>query len=167
MSYRVVSFTMAQVRQGALGFQRELSAIAARASRDQGVFGEPVRPGRTPPFQRSVWGRYRLLLQRRGMSGMRAPGLDLQFVGEISDDELPRRRTLVVGIPERSGGGRVTVCRLSSPSYASCVTCRIWACRLSCVSFASFVSFDSFASFVALSPSEDEDDGAEPAPFFG
>src|SRR6202171_6350226 len=27
MPYRVVSFTMAQVRQGALGFQRELSAI--------------------------------------------------------------------------------------------------------------------------------------------
>ena len=31
-------------------------------------------------------------------------GLNLQFLAEISDDELPRRRTLVVGMPERTGG---------------------------------------------------------------
>ena len=31
-------------------------------------------------------------------------GLNLQFLGEISDDELPRRRTVVVGMPERTGG---------------------------------------------------------------
>lgn len=30
-------------------------------------------------------------------------GLNLQFLADISDDELPRRRTLVVGIPERTG----------------------------------------------------------------
>ena len=30
--------------------------------------------------------------------------LNLQFLGEISDDELPRRRTVVVGTPERTGG---------------------------------------------------------------
>src|SRR5208282_5954605 len=29
-------------------------------------------------------------------------GLNLQLLAEISDDELPRRRTLVVGMPERS-----------------------------------------------------------------
>jgi hypothetical protein len=33
-------------------------------------------------------------------------GLDLQFMAEISDDELPRRRTLVIGMPERTGGAR-------------------------------------------------------------
>jgi hypothetical protein len=31
-------------------------------------------------------------------------GLNLQFLGEISDDELPRRRTVFVGMPERTGG---------------------------------------------------------------
>jgi hypothetical protein len=32
--------------------------------------------------------------------------LDLQFLAEIADDELPRRRTLVVGMPEPGGGTR-------------------------------------------------------------
>jgi len=30
-------------------------------------------------------------------------GLELQFLAEIPDDELPRRRTLVVGVPEQTG----------------------------------------------------------------
>src|ERR1035441_4489569 len=47
---------------------------AARTCRDQSVFGEPVRPRRTPPVQGSLWGRHRLLSQRRGLSGMRATG---------------------------------------------------------------------------------------------
>jgi hypothetical protein len=29
-------------------------------------------------------------------------GIELQFVAEISDNELPRRRALVVGIPEQN-----------------------------------------------------------------
>jgi len=31
-------------------------------------------------------------------------GLNLQFVAEVRDDEVPRRRALVVGIPERAAG---------------------------------------------------------------
>jgi hypothetical protein len=30
--------------------------------------------------------------------------LDLQFVAQISDNELPRRRALVVGIPDQNVG---------------------------------------------------------------
>ena len=31
-------------------------------------------------------------------------GLSLQFVAEIPDEELPRRRALVVGMPEKGAG---------------------------------------------------------------
>jgi len=31
-------------------------------------------------------------------------GLDLHFIAEIPDEELPRRRTVVVGLPESKNG---------------------------------------------------------------
>jgi hypothetical protein len=100
MSYHVVALTMAQVRQGALGFQRELGA----ALRDTGN----LKVYSASPFDLE---ERRRLKDRFGgdvvyffndaahLECMRL-GLDLQFVGEIADEELPRRRVVVVGKPE-------------------------------------------------------------------
>ena len=104
MPYRVVSFTMAQVRQGALGFQRELSAIL-RERPDIKVYSvSPFDLDERRRFKDRFGGDIVYFLNDAACQECVRLGLNLQFLGEISDDELPRRRTVVVGMPERTGG---------------------------------------------------------------
>ncbi len=104
MPYRVVSFTMAQVRQGALGFQRELSAIL-RERPDLKVYSvSPFDLDERRRFKDRYGGDIVYFLNDTACQECRRLGLNLQFLDEISDDELPRRRTVVVGMPERTGG---------------------------------------------------------------
>ena len=91
---------MAQVRQGALEFQRELSASLPN-SRDLKVYS-------TSPFdleeRRRIKDRFGgdIVYFFNDMARQESDrlGLDLQFIAEIPEEELPRRRTVVVGIPE-------------------------------------------------------------------
>jgi hypothetical protein len=104
MAYRVVSFTMAQVRQGALGFQRELSAIL-RERPDIKVYSvSPFDLDERRRFKDRFGGDIVYFLNEAACQEGARLGLKLQFLGEISDDELPRRRTVVVGMPERTRG---------------------------------------------------------------
>ncbi len=104
MPYRVVSFTMAQVRQGALGFQRELSAIL-RERPDIKVYSvSPFDLDERRRFKDRFGGDIVYFLNDAACQECRRLGLNLQFLEEISDDELPRRRTVFVGMPERTGG---------------------------------------------------------------
>jgi hypothetical protein len=104
MPYRVVSFTMAQVRQGALGFQRKLSAIL-RERPDIKVYSvSPFDLDERRRFKDQFGGDIVYFLNDAACQECVRLGLNLQFLGEISDDELPRRRTVVVGMPERTGG---------------------------------------------------------------
>jgi hypothetical protein len=104
MPYRVVSFTMAQVRQGALGFQRELSAIL-RERPDIKVYSvSPFDLDERRRFKDRFGGDIVYFLNEAASQECGRLGLSLQFLAEISDDELPRRRTVVVGMPERTGG---------------------------------------------------------------
>jgi hypothetical protein len=107
MSYRVISFTMAQLRQGALGFQRELSAVLQEHA---GIKVYSVSPFDMDERRRAkdrFGGDIVYFLNDAACHECEQLGLNLQFLAEISDDELPRRRTLVVGIPERTGGAPV------------------------------------------------------------
>jgi hypothetical protein len=104
MPYHVLSFTMAQVRQGALGFQRELSAVL-REYPDIKVYS--VSPFDLDERRRAkdrFGGDIVYFFNESAFQVCAQMGLDLNFLAEITDDDLPRRRTLVVGIPERSGG---------------------------------------------------------------
>ena len=104
MPYRVVSFTMAQVRQGALGFQRELSAIL-RERPDIKVYSvSPFDLDERRRFKDRFGGDIVYFLNDAAYQECERLNLNLQFLGKISDDELPRRRTVVVGVPERTGG---------------------------------------------------------------
>src|SRR5437899_2897504 len=104
MPYRVVSFTMAQVRQGALGFQRELSAIL-RERPDIKVYSvSPFDLDERRRFKDRFGGDIVYFLNDAARQECERLNLNLQFLGQISDDELPRRRTVVVGMPERTGG---------------------------------------------------------------
>jgi hypothetical protein len=107
MPYRVISFTMAQVRQGALGFQRELSA-SLREHPDIKVYSvSPFDLDERRRFKDRFGGDIVYFLNDAACQECGRLGLNLQFLAEISDDELPRRRTLVVGMPERRAGAQV------------------------------------------------------------
>ena len=100
MAYHVVALTMAQVRQGALAFQRRLSA-ALGESRDLKVYSvSPFALDERRRFKDRFGGDVVYFFNDAARDLLLGYGSDLQFVAEIADSELPQRRTLVVGIPE-------------------------------------------------------------------
>jgi len=106
MPYRVVSFTMVQVRQGALGFQRQLGA-ALRENAEIKVYSvSPFDLDERRRLKDRFGGDIVYFFNEAACQQCAQFGLDLQFLAEISDDELPRRRTLVVGVPEQTGKPR-------------------------------------------------------------
>jgi hypothetical protein len=99
MPYHVIAFTMAQVRQGALSFQRDLSA-ALRESRDLKVYSvSPFDLDERRRFKDRFGGDIVYFFNDAARNLLLSQGSDLQFAGEISESELPKRRTLVVGVP--------------------------------------------------------------------
>lgn len=100
MSYHVVAFTMAQVRQGALEFQRQLSAVLSDA-RDLKVYSpSPFDLDERRRAKDKFGGDIVYFFNDVARQQSSRLGLDLEFVAEIPDAELPRRRTVVVGLPE-------------------------------------------------------------------
>ncbi|MGA8541183.1 MAG: hypothetical protein WB566_16900 [Terriglobales bacterium] len=103
MSYRVVSLTMAQVRQGALGFQRELGAVLVEHPEIRVYAVSPFDLEERRRFKDRFGGDVVYFFNDAAYQECERRGLNLQFAGEIADEELPRRRSLVVGMPERTG----------------------------------------------------------------
>ncbi len=100
MPYHVIAFTMAQVRQGALAFQRDLSA-ALSAQKDLKVYSvSPFDLDERRRFKDRFGGDVVYFFNDTARDLILQQGSDLQFAAEITDSELPKRRTLVVGIPE-------------------------------------------------------------------
>jgi len=104
MPYRVLSLTMAQVRQGALGFQRGLSAVLRERPEIKVYAVSPFDLEERRRFKDRFGGDIVYFFNDAACGECERLGLNLQFVGEISDDELPRRRSLLIGIPDRTGG---------------------------------------------------------------
>jgi hypothetical protein len=104
MPYRVIALTMAQVRQGALGFQRELSAVLREHPEIKVFSVSPFDLDERRRFKDRFGGDIVYFLNDAAFQECERLGLNLQLLAEISDDELPRRRSLVVGTPERRGG---------------------------------------------------------------
>ncbi len=100
MPYHVVALTMAQVRQGALAFQRGLGA-ALKESRELKVYSvSPFDLEERKRFKDRFGGDVVYFFNDAARAWIQLQGFDLKFAAEIPDGELPRRRTLVVGIPE-------------------------------------------------------------------
>lgn len=106
MAYRVVSFTMAQVRQGGLGFHRELNAVLDEHPAIKVYSVSPFDLDERRRFRDRFGGDVVYFFNDAAYQECERLGIELHFVGGISEDEMPRRRSLVVGKPER-GSGRV------------------------------------------------------------
>lgn len=100
MPYRVIAFTMAQVRQGALGFQRELGAVLREHPEIKVYAVSPFDLDERRRAKDRFGGDVVYFLNEAAWQECERQGIELQFLAEISDAELPRRRTLVVGVPE-------------------------------------------------------------------
>ena len=102
MSYRVVAFTMAQVRQGALGFQRDLAAVLRERPEIKVYSASPFDLDERRRVKERFGGDIVYFLNDAACEECARAGIDLHFLAEVSEDELPRRRTLVIGMPERT-----------------------------------------------------------------
>lgn len=91
---------MAQVRQGALDFQRQLSAVLSEA-RDLKVYSaSPFDLEERRRAKDRFGGDIVYFFNEVAHQESQRLGLDLEFIAEVPDEELPRRRTVVVGMPE-------------------------------------------------------------------
>jgi hypothetical protein len=104
MAYRVVAFTMMQVRQGALEFQRQLGGALREFPAIKVYSVSPFDLDERRRFRDRFGGDIVYFFNDAGYEAALNFGLDLNFLGEVAEEELPRRRTLVVGTPERTGG---------------------------------------------------------------
>jgi hypothetical protein len=104
MTYRVISFTMAQVRQGALGFQRALGAVLREHPGIKVYSVSPFDLGERRRMKNRFGGDIVYFFNDAACQESARLGIALNFLAEVSEDELPRRRTLVVGVPQQTGG---------------------------------------------------------------
>lgn len=104
MTYRVIAFTMAQVRQGALGFQRTLGTALREAPAIKVYSVSPFDLDERRRIKDRFGGDIVYFLNEAAYEAALGLGIDLNILGEITEEELPRRRTLVVGTPERAAG---------------------------------------------------------------
>ena len=100
MPYHVIAFTMAQVRQGALNFQRELGNLLRENPAVKVYAVSPFDLEERRRFKDRFGGDIVYFLNEAAWLECELAGMELESLGKISDDELPRRRTVVVGTPE-------------------------------------------------------------------
>jgi len=93
---------MAQVRQGALGFQRSLGAALRERPEIKVYSVSPFDLDERRRAKDRFGGDVVYFFNHAAGEESARLGLELQFLAEVSDDELPRRRTVVVGMPERT-----------------------------------------------------------------
>jgi hypothetical protein len=91
---------MAQVRQGALDFQRDLGAVLRDAPELKVYSASPFDLEERRRVKDRFGGDIVYFFNDVAYQESRRLGLDVQFIAEIPDEELPRRRTVVVGMPE-------------------------------------------------------------------
>lgn len=91
---------MAQVRKGALGFQRDLGAVVREVPDIKVYAVSPFDLDERRRFKDRFGGDIVYFLNDAAWQQCANLGIDLQSLGEISEAELPRRRTVVIGTPE-------------------------------------------------------------------
>jgi len=91
---------MAQVRQGALEFQRQLSPAVPNSKEIKVYSASPFDLEERRRLKDRFGGDIVYFFNDAAWRECRRLGLNLELIAEIPDEELPRRRTVVVGLPE-------------------------------------------------------------------
>ena len=101
MPYQVIAFTMAQVRQGALEFHRRLCTVLGEFPDIKVYSVSPFDLDERRRFKDRFGGDIVYFLNESAWQHCERLGLGLQSQGEIPESDLPRRRAIVIGMPER------------------------------------------------------------------
>jgi len=96
---------MAQVRQGALEFQRQLSPAVPNSKEIKVYSASPFDLEERRRIKDRFGGDIVYFFNDVARQESERLGLNLHFVAEIPNQELPRRRTVVVGLPESTTQG--------------------------------------------------------------
>jgi hypothetical protein len=100
MTYHVLALTLAQVRQGGLEFQRQMS-VAVREEKELKVYSaSPFDLEARRKLKERFGGDVVYFFNQAARDFCQRHAIDVEFVGEISEQDLPKRRTVVVGMPE-------------------------------------------------------------------
>jgi hypothetical protein len=100
MPYHVIALTMMQVRQGGLAFQRELGT-ALREMPELKVYA--VNPFDLDERKRArdrFGGDVVYFFNDAAREACQALGLNLNYIAEIPESDLPKKKSVVVGSPE-------------------------------------------------------------------
>lgn len=100
MPYHVLALTMAQVRQGALAFQRQLSATLPDGTELKVYSASPFDLEARRKLKDRFGGDIVYFFNDAAREESSRLALDLNFAAEIPEGELPKRRTVVIGRPE-------------------------------------------------------------------
>jgi hypothetical protein len=100
MQYHVLALTMAQVRAGGLEFQRQLGPMVRELKELKVYSASPLDLDERRRLKDRFGGDVVYFFNDAAQQECDRLGLRLQFKAEIPDTELPRRRTLVVGVAE-------------------------------------------------------------------
>jgi hypothetical protein len=101
MAYHVLALTMAQVRSGGLEFQRVLGTALAESRELKVYSASPFDLDERKRMKDRFGGDIVYFFNDAAFLECQRQGLELQFAAEISDEELPQRRAVIVGLPER------------------------------------------------------------------
>ncbi len=105
MPHKVIAFTMAQIRQGSLGWHRQLGNILRENPEIKVYSASPFDLDERRRMKDRFGGDIVYFFNEAAVSAAEQLGLQLNFLATATDEELPKRRTLVVGIPEQSNSG--------------------------------------------------------------
>ena len=100
MPYHVLAITMAGVRQGALAFQRQLSGLLRESPEIKVYSVSPFDMEERRRWKERFGGDVVYFFNEAAKLACDAIGELLPYTAEISDNELPKRRTVVLGKPE-------------------------------------------------------------------
>jgi hypothetical protein len=102
--YRVISFTMAQVRQGSLGWHRQLGSVLRERPDIKVYSASPFDLDERRKMKDRFGGDIVYFFNEAACLAADEMGIELSFVATIPDAELPKRRSVVIGLPERRDG---------------------------------------------------------------
>jgi hypothetical protein len=100
MPYHVVALTMGQVRGGSLLFQRVLGTLLSEQPGIKVYSASPFDLDERRRLKDRFGGDIVYFFNDAAHNASLAHDLELNFISEVPDAELPRRHTLVVGLPE-------------------------------------------------------------------
>jgi hypothetical protein len=97
MPYHVLPLTMAQVREGALGFQRQLSRMLHDVPAIKVYSVSPFDLDERRRVRERFGGDVVYFFNDAAKHACEESGSYLHYIAEIPDEQLPKRRSLIVG----------------------------------------------------------------------